>query len=277
MAVVLLSAAILIKQMISVTEQESDTFSNVEVMQTRPVTKYNAFVPRESDTPKPQADSLPDWQQTKDTTTQVVVVNNDEPTSPPPTKSMPTTITDEPKEQSILPDYISDLWSWLPTKQPSTSQEQTPTPSKTPLELAIYDYGNEVGNTIKEFTLKAGDQPQLIQNFVDDRESQQTGDALLQLGQQYITLSESLKVAQAPIPLVEPVTKLSEGYKKVGEATIALVGKVSDKDLLDEIYRYNATVDEFAKSYIKFAKIFKLYGIKFNKGEGGDIFMPPSL
>jgi len=55
------------------------------------------------------------------------------------------------------------------------------------------------------------------------------------------------------------------------------VGKVSDEDLLEEIYRYNNTVDEFAKSYIDFTKIFKLYGIRFTSGEGGDIFMPPSL
>jgi len=166
----------------------------------------------------------------------------------------------------------SDIWSWVPiiknTKQSKMAQEST--------EIAeMRAFGNSYGSTIKRFTLTLGDQPKVMNGFILGRGKSGNTKEIIELGQKYIEISKDLNKISTPKGFGSTVEALTKAYALVGESTINLSKASDDADTVKRVYSYNEVVEDFAHNYLAMVDLFGAYGIKFNKGEGGDIFMPP--
>ncbi len=179
------------------------------------------------------------------------------------TKQVPT------EEEAVVEP--NNPWQWLQRtvlKQPKPVQESAEI-------VAMRNYGNVYGGEIKSFAATTGNQPETMSNFIDGLGEPGNTDAILTLAQKYITIAEVLSEIDGPTNIRASGIALADAYKEVGEATIELSKLVNDESAVDYIYTYNNHVDNFAKKFVSFASVFGAYGIKFNKGEGGDILMPP--
>ncbi len=253
------------------------TFSNSKPISTGKITQYNAFKSTElKKDSKPLEDkSLPDWQESPNIKYSIKTPSPDKRDSQ--TKALQGSQdyivenSSQSQQAETEPSFFTDLISWMPTKFNNNSAKPQ---NKTDLEQEIYDYGNNIGKLIKDFSNATGDHPKLMSNFVKDTYSTQNIQKLESLAEGYKLLAKQIKNTNAPIPMTAVANNLSLGYKSVGEATLQLSKQRTNEGLLTEIYKYNKTAENFATSFIKFSKVFRLYGIKYNRGEPGDIFMP---
>ncbi len=257
--------------------EDITTFSDSKPISTNKITQYNAFknTQLQKNTEPLKNKSLSDWQQSPNIKYQVKAPLLDKKDSQTKTLQDSQNYPDEDSPQleqiESEPSFFTDLISWMPTK---FNNNPTKPQNKTALEQEIYDYGNNIGKLIKDFSNTSGNHNKLMSDFVKDTHSANNILKLESLAENYKLLAKQIKNTNAPIPMKAVADNLSLGYASVGEATLQLSKQRTDEELLKEIYKYNKTVEDFAISFIKFSKIFRLYGIRYNKGEPGDIFMP---
>lgn len=260
-------------------EEDPITFSNATITPHKPLTKYNTFKEQGAY----QYNSAPikreqSWQDSLDikyddytftdtgdirvNANTVATINNSENIETP---------TDTDTNSLFI-----DVWNWLPSRD-LTNHAKPPEPVTKPSkqEVAMRDYGNVIGSTIKSFTLQASDQPKTMLNFMQDRANKEAAQDLVNLGNMYIELSKDLSLIDMPTNIERVASKFTAAYSKVGDATIDLAKSTDDDDTLNRVYSYNSVIEDFARSFMKLSNIFGAYGVTFSKGEGGDIFMPP--
>ncbi len=178
-----------------------------------------------------------------------------------------TTQTTETTQDSHNP------WRWLQRTALKPTKEL---PQENTKILAMRDYGNNYGKKIKLFAITTGDQPKIMNEFIQGRGNPGNTDALLSLAQKYIDLAEELLKIDGPENIKVFGIALANAYREVGEATIELSKMTSsDEGAINYIHAYNKSVDNFAREFVALSSVFGAFGIKFNKGEGGDILMPP--
>jgi len=186
-----------------------------------------------------------------------------------------TTTTEATEQYTQETPEDSGIWGWVPQTILRDPIKSTAA-SESPEVLAIRKYGNEVGTLVKAFTRNAGNQPDKLSALMADYTDNQSSLAVLGLGLEYTELSKDLELLWNPPELGSTPDKLSQSYHFIGVELLALSKVENDTDALTQIYSYNASVDTFAKEFIKLVNLFGAYGIIFTKGEGGDIFTPPS-
>lgn len=185
------------------------------------------------------------------------------------TTSTPETRTNTPPANDSTNDGF-DIWGWLPGLRGSSN---APPATAELAELTVYHtLGNALGGIIKQFAVSVGDQPQILDSFVQDR----TQTLPIQhLATQYTQVASDITTLDIPTPFYQAIQDLSQSYRAVGERLLALSQTTSDSATLREIYAYNAAVDEFAEHFLHVSNLFGAYGVTFSTGEGGDIFAPP--
>jgi hypothetical protein len=249
-----------------------DSFSDVEVITYKPIAKYNAFNPPQA--PRP---NLPVWQIKSETNTvaSTTTYNVDYTDKPAHTIEQAQEQLAPNTHLEPEPSFFSDIIAWLPGRS-TTSTTSTTIKTEASIQTDLRDYGNSVGKLVQNFAISAGDQPKLMSNFVSKRNDTTNIQALITLSEQYIDLSDSISAIQAPKPIATAGNELALQYKRVGDATAKLSTKRTDDELLQEIYSYNTVVNDFTRSFLNFSRVLRVYGISFDKGEPGDIFMPPT-
>ena len=179
----------------------------------------------------------------------------------------------------------------------------SPTDTRTPEQKALYDYGNALGSTIRNFENTHMDVVQTLKIFFDSRtdptkaagipkiagvyaqltaassgtnpavSAAQAGANLQIAANDYAQLSATVTGLQhIPPEATDLNTKLAKGYANVAEGFSRLIKSENDAQLLDAITAYNAGVDEFIKNYVALVKLFSAYGVKFSASDAGVIF-----
>jgi hypothetical protein len=278
---ILIVVGVIIAALLTLTQSNTAelNYDNTPSISSAPPVKYSDFVTNlftqdSGEAGKETQDTFSDWQESENIkytqytpdTSEVVVSGG--------TLESPTTEETPSSPDTSTPGF--DIWGWLPTTKVSTPRvEEGP----SPINIAIKTYANTLGDSIQIFTTQAGDQPKILQEFIEGRGTPGNSEALMSLGESYINLSRELQSIVAddliPLDVRNRGDNLARSYTVVGEATKHLTNAepMNDEDTIAAIYDYNAQIDIFAKDYLAFVTIIGAYGVTFTRGEGGDIFM----
>jgi hypothetical protein len=180
----------------------------------------------------------------------------------------------EQVQESNRNAVMAEIWSWIPNTSTKPSPAQPPVESAE--QQAIRQYGNSVGKLVKDFSTGTGDQLQVMGDFMKDRADNANKQQVLNLAKSYTELSDKINKVSTPAGLESYGQGLAAAYRSTGEAMVMLaeVG-ADDTAALQQVTSYNEVVTEFARQFIKMADTFGAYGVTFDTGDDGDIFMPP--
>lgn len=140
-------------------------------------------------------------------------------------------------------------------------------------QVALRAYGNELGSLLTTFNTNQGDQVALLDVFFEDR-SKTVG--LRALTNAYIELSAEIAAINAPAAARMTHERLSAAYKEVGTLLWELTTAQNDTELVDRILIYNKSSEAVVKQHIALVTLFKAYGITFDAGDPGRVFVFPS-
>lgn len=165
---------------------------------------------------------------------------------------------------------IGSAYAFIPSGLISTS---VPTPSRTPTQKALYEYGNEVGSSIQSFEAGHTNEAQVLKDQAEDRTDQGKAAALAKLGNDFSGLGKTL-LATEVVP-----SGASFAHKALGQAYVEMGGKLAqvpaaqgDSAFLTAIGAYNASVEVFVTRYVALAQIFASYGVTFAESDPGSVF-----
>ena len=148
------------------------------------------------------------------------------------------------------------------------------TQERTETQEALFEYGNTVGSFILAFDDSHSNMLQTLKDAYQDRGNAQKVQAASQIGSDYIRLGEELGSIDTIPPEVGGLHQLlANAYKKSGQLLIAKLQAKDDRGFIAAINAYNASVDEFQKTYISLITLFEVAEVQFSNYDPGRIFM----
>ncbi len=238
-----------------------------------------------SDIPRPSGETfLNNWQDSnkirkdiyKPIITQETTTSNSTSSVIKPTEDIKDTTNIDTTYQAPSAES-SDIWAWVP--QTILREQKEVTDQTSPEKIYINNYGTKIKKVVKTL----GNQPEIMSRFISGRGEVGNKTELLTMAKKYEALGEELLHITANTTATEGIKRqgyeLGNAYISVGKATkwLAEQETTNDAEMIEEIYAYNEQIDHFAKEFVSFANLIGAYGIKFEQGEGGDIFTPPGL
>ncbi len=172
---------------------------------------------------------------------------------------------------NTAPKEVADITNAFPP----TSLFIAPTPKtdRTPLQQALYNYGNEIGSYIQSYEQQHPDQTQVLKNHIEDQNNPIKINAVVQMGRDLQGIGTSLLgMEDVPAQVSAAHKKLAESYQTIGK-NLTLVPQAKGNDaLLSAIGTYNASADVFAKDLVALVGFFSMYGVTFSAEDAGNIF-----
>ena len=151
-----------------------------------------------------------------------------------------------------------------------------PTQTYTPAQEALRNYGNDAGAYIKSFeeTNQNEKMTRILKDQFEDPQSPTKAEALKDLANDLASVGNSLeKMSSVPEQVASTNARLAASYQAMG-AKLALVPNAQrDEEKIDAMLAYNATVEEFIRSYIALTTLLSLSEITFRTDEPGSVFM----
>jgi hypothetical protein len=187
---------------------------------------------------------------------------------PPPKKPLPTL------------DTSLDPYAFIPSSIPAyTGTEKEP--SLTPSQEALKAYGNDIGNSIQAYEDRNRDAAQILKNFMEDRTNTAKKEAQKKLGNELIAVGKAIESAQGvPKEVAAPGAALAKSYQEIGANLAAIPDNSRNEDIVAAVTKYNASADRFVQNFIAISLLFQSYGVRFDSGDPGSVFvlqMAPSL
>src|SRR3989344_2595766 len=165
---------------------------------------------------------------------------------------------------------VVDAYSFIPTGLLSTSTTQT---SRTPTQLALYNYGNEAASNIQSYEDLYRNAPQIMKNQFENRQNPEKTAALLGLANGLAGVGNALlAMEEVPSQVLSAHEKLGVSYQEMGERLSRIPAAKYDQDLIDTILAYNSTAETYTKNYIALATLFSAYGVTFGSDDPGSVF-----
>jgi hypothetical protein len=145
----------------------------------------------------------------------------------------------------------------------------------TEAERALYNYGNDAGASIELYaTLWGNTQAFIHRGFIEDRTDPKKKGDLLKLAGGLSDVSLSLTDLDFMPQEVEKYhADLADAYAAVAEKTRTIANVQTDEALLAAIEDYNATADEFLRTYLSLSNVFLLNNIAYPETEPGRVFI----
>ena len=209
-----------------------------------------------------------------------------------PKGSNPTsaTITDKPDEaieallKSIAPSKfvgnmtsgeksLDEVYHFIPknilTLAPQSAQKLTDA------QQGLYTYGNEAGSIVENYDSQWGaTQANIHRSYVEDRESIEKAAELARLAKGLADVAGSLSAIEfVPTGMTLRHKDLIAAYTAVGEQTLAISKARTDDELLPAIENYNASAEQFLRSYLAISTIFTLNSVSFGTTDPGRVFV----
>ncbi len=165
---------------------------------------------------------------------------------------------------------LDDAYSFIPTGLLSTSTFQT---RRTPMQLALYNYGNEAAENIQSYEDIYRSAPQIMKNQFEDRENPDKNAALLGLANGLAGVGNALfAMGEVPSQVLSAHEKLGGSYREMAEKLSRIPRAMSDQALLDAILAYNTAAETYTKNYVALTTLFSAYGVTFKKEDPGSVF-----
>lgn len=172
-------------------------------------------------------------------------------------------------------ETTSPTYSFIPSGLIATTTLATG--ERSPLQEALYTYGNEVGNIVQSFEAGHPDQPAILKNHIENRTSPQAIAALKRLGEDLVHVGDEIEaMAQTPPQARSAHTKLVTAYRSIGTKLAAIPDNTTEDSLYDAIMTYNTAAEGFARDYVSLVSVFQSYAVTFGPNDGGSIFVFPS-
>src|SRR3989338_4791252 len=165
---------------------------------------------------------------------------------------------------------VIEAYSYIPRGLISTT---TPTVSRTALQQALYEYGNDIGSSIESFEQQHSNMVQLLKEQVEDRGNADKAEAVVNLGRSFQGLGTNLaSMDSVPSAIVSAHQALAQSYIEIGKKLALVPQAERDSDFIEAIKTYNAAADTFTKNYIQIAALFGAHGVIFASMDGGRVF-----
>lgn len=148
---------------------------------------------------------------------------------------------------------------------------------RTPLQDALYLFGNEVGDAIVSFEASHPNQPAILKHHIEQPSDPDARAALKKLGDDLARLGDTLDaLGDIPEQAKGAHRNVVAAYRDIGTKLATISAKEGNDALFDAIVTYNAAAEDFAKKFVSLALVFQSYSVTFSPGDGGSVFVFPS-
>lgn len=163
------------------------------------------------------------------------------------------------------------VYSFIPSGLISTTDTG---PRRSPVQEAIYRYGNRVGEYIETYESGHRNNAVILKNQIEDRGSIEKAAAVRALGSDLRALGQSLKrVEDVPEVFTYAHGALADSYIEAGQKLSAVPDAEGDQAFIAAINAYNAAADSFITNYVAISTLFSVNGIRFGPSDAGRVFM----
>ncbi len=173
-----------------------------------------------------------------------------------------------PETQS---ENSAGIYSFIPSGLISTAE---PTQERDEQQDALFEYGNTVGSVILGFDEGHANMLQVLKDAYQDRGNAEKIRAAMRIGQDYIRLGNELEsLDNIPEAAAGMHRALANAYKTAGQKLIEKLQTSSDIEFLAAVNTYNASVDQFQKSFVALVVLFEVAEVQFSQYDPGSVFM----
>jgi hypothetical protein len=166
---------------------------------------------------------------------------------------------------------LDTAYSFIPGGLISTSAPQG---NYSPLQQALYEYGNGAGSAIRSFEQTLASAPQIMKDQFEDRGDPAKSAALSGLADGLSGVGEKLaQMEDVPAQIATAHEKLAASYQEMGQKLALVAQTHGDEDFLDAVIAYNATVETYVRNYVELATLFSAYGVVFSSEDQGGVFV----
>ncbi len=177
-----------------------------------------------------------------------------------------------PKGQSYgeVSESGSITYSFIPAGLVSTT---TPIKKRTAEQQMLFEYGNAVGSYVQSFEEAHPAQPELMKNFLEDRQNPAKVASVRALGEAYIALGKNLAgVDSIPSAVAPQHAALAKSYQDLGQHFMPIASAGNDSNLLAALQSYNGAADTYARAFVALASLLGAYGVAFSPDDPGSVF-----
>lgn len=162
-----------------------------------------------------------------------------------------------------------NAYAFIPTGLVSNVTPAT----RTKVQQALYEYGNEIGSLIQSFELEHPNESQVVMDQAQDRNDAGKAATVQALGKALSALGDSiLLIDNVPSQMVSGHQALAKSYQDLGQKLVLVPGAQGDTAFITAVKTYNSSADSFVKNYVSLADLFAAYGVVFSPGDAGSVF-----
>jgi len=171
---------------------------------------------------------------------------------------------------------ISDAYSFIPSGLVSP-QEPKSTFTMSDSQKALYGWGQDAGSVIKGYEDSHPNQPAILTDYMQDRQSTSKIAAMKQLGADLQGVGDSIDgVGSAPPQMSTAGPALADAYREIGRNLAAIPDVQGDNATVQAILTYDKSAEAFAKKYVNVVLIFQANDVAYTQNEPGGVFMFPA-
>jgi hypothetical protein len=167
----------------------------------------------------------------------------------------------------------SNAWTYIPDGLISTSSPSAS--SRTPIQQALYTYGNEVGSDIQGYNDTHQEQVQAMEDALNDRQNATKAQDAASIGTDMETVGTGIaEIGDVPTEALVDNTALANAYTDSGKKLIAVAQALpgDDADLVTAIETYDTSINTYITDYVALANLFKAYNVTFAPSDPGSVF-----
>lgn len=154
---------------------------------------------------------------------------------------------------------------------PSITVTNAAPPKRTAIQESLAIYGNTAGGIMRSYERSHTNAASVIESYFKARDDAAKTTALVQLGNDMVTLGTDLKkIPDLPSPIATAHSALSDDYINMGNKLIAVP---SEPDIITAVNSYNQAVDSYIKHFAAIAVTFPMYTVTFEPSEPGSLFL----
>jgi hypothetical protein len=173
-------------------------------------------------------------------------------------------------------DSLADAYAFIPSGLISPPKQKS-SEEMSETQKAIYGWGQDAGNSILSYEQQHPNQPQILTDFIQDRENPLKIAEMKRLGADLIAVGDHIaEIGTVPGQLKTASTELASAYREIGANLSKIPDAKGDEALVEAILKYNGSAEAFVGKFVNVVLIFQAHDVKFTQNEAGGVFMFPS-
>lgn len=163
-----------------------------------------------------------------------------------------------------------DIYSYIPRGLITINE---PDKKRTPVQEALFEYGNTAGSYLRGFEDSHGNMLQILKDAREDRNNVEKAAAAAQIGTDYVRLGKDLEALELVPPSAKEIhLSFARAHIAVGEKLTAVAKTQSDESFLSAADEYNTTVEAYTGHYLALVTLFQTYDVQFSSSDPGSVF-----